>query len=174
MCIRDSYHPLTLLSLAINYSMSGDHAISYNVTNLLIHSCNVVLIFVFIKLLFKRSDFAFIVALVWALHPLHVESVARITDRKDTQYVFFLLIALINYLKDKNSSNNKFLVYVIIAFLLSLLSKGQALIFPLIIILIEWYYYKTENKKINVKTISYFLPISLLFAWLAFLSLIHI
>ena len=39
------YHPLTLLSLAINYFISGDNAISYNITNLLIHSCNVVLIF---------------------------------------------------------------------------------------------------------------------------------
>lgn len=163
------YHPLTLLTLAINYAMSGDHAVSYNVTNLLIHASNVVLIFVFIKLLFKRSDFAFIVALIWAVHPLHVESVARITDRKDTQYVFFLLVALINYLKYKSSpSNNKFLIYTAVAFILSLLSKGQALIFPIIIALIDWYYYKTENKKIDFKTIAYFIPVSLFFAWLAF------
>lgn len=162
------YHPLTLFTLAINYAMSGDHAISYNVTNLLIHSSNAVLIFVFIKLLFKRSDFAFVVALIWAVHPLHVESVARITDRKDTQYVFFLLIALINYLKYKSSLNNKFLIYTGIAFVLSLLSKGQALIFPLIIGLIELYHYKTENKKIDLKLISYFVPISLIFAFLAY------
>jgi tetratricopeptide (TPR) repeat protein len=161
------YHPLTLLTLSINYAMSGNHAISYNITNLLIHSSNVVLIFVFIKLLFKRSDFAFVVALIWAVHPLHVESVARITDRKDTQYVFFLLIALINYLKYKSTLHQKFLIYTLVAFLLSLLSKGQALIFPFIIFLIEFYNYKADNKKIDFKTISYFLPISLFFAWLA-------
>ena len=162
------YHPLTLLSLAINYAMSGNNAVSYNITNLFIHSCNVILIFVFIKQLFKRSDFAFIVALIWAVHPLHVESVARITDRKDTQYVFFLLIALINYLKYKNTANNKFLIYTGVAFLLSLLSKGQALVFPFIVGLIEWYYHKTENKKVDLKNILYFIPFSLLFAWLAF------
>ena len=161
------YHPLTLLTLSINYAMSGNHAISYNITNLLIHSSNVVLIFVFIKLLFKRSDFAFVVALVWAVHPLHVESVARITDRKDTQYVFFLLIGLINYLKYKSSLHRKFLIYTLVAFLLSLLSKGQALIFPFIIFLIEFYIYKVDHKKIDFKTISYFLPISMFFAWLA-------
>lgn len=162
------YHPLTLFTLAINYAMSGDHAISYNVTNLLIHASNAVLIFVFIKLLFKRADFAFAVALIWAVHPLHVESVARITDRKDTQYVFFLLVALINYLKYKSSFNNKFLIYTLVAFILSLLSKGQALVFPLIIGLIELYLYKTENKKINFKLISYFVPLSLVFAFLAY------
>lgn len=54
------------------------------------------------------------------------------------------------------------------AFILSLLSKGQALIFPIIIALIDWYYYKTENKKIDFKTIAYFIPVSLFFAWLAF------
>lgn len=162
------YHPLTLFTLGINYAMSGDHAISYNVTNLLIHASNAVLIFVFIKLLFKRADFAFAVALIWAVHPLHVESVARITDRKDTQYVFFLLVALINYLKYKSSLNNKFLIYTLVAFLLSLLSKGQALIFPLIIGLIELYLYKTENKKIDFKLILYFIPLSLVFAFLAY------
>lgn len=162
------YHPLTLFTLAVNYAMSGDHAISYNITNLLIHSSNAVLVFVFIKLLFKRSDFAFVVALIWAVHPLHVESVARITDRKDTQYVFFLLVALINYLKYKSSLNNKFLIYTGIAFVLSLLSKGQALVFPIIIGLIELYHYKTENKKIDFKTIFYFVPISLVFAFLAY------
>jgi tetratricopeptide (TPR) repeat protein len=162
------YHPLTLLSLAINYAMSGDNAISYNITNLLIHSSNVVLIFIFIKLLFKRSDFAFVVALVWAVHPLHVESVARITDRKDTQYVFFLLIALINYIKYKSCNNNKLLIYTMVAFLLSLLSKGQALILPLIIVLIEFYLHKIENTKIDFKTVSYFIPISIAFAFLAY------
>ena len=162
------YHPLTLFTLAMNYAMSGDHAISYNITNLLIHSSNAVLVFVFIKLLFKRSDFAFVVALIWAVHPLHVESVARITDRKDTQYVFFLLITLINYLKYKSSLNHKFLIYTGVAFILSLLSKGQALIFPLIISLIEIYNYKTENKKIDFKLISYFAPISLIFAFLTY------
>ncbi len=162
------YHPLTLLSLAINYAMSGDKAISYNITNLLIHSCNAVLIFVFIKQLVKRADFAFVVALIWAVHPIHVESVARITDRKDTQYVFFLFIALINYLKYKKSDDNKFLIYTLLAFLLSLLSKGQALIFPLIIALIEWYEYATENKKPNYKPIAAFIPLSLAFAWIAY------
>ncbi len=162
------YHPLTLLSLAINYAMSGDHAISYNITNLLIHSCNTVLIFVFIKQLFKKPEFAFAVALLWALHPLHVESVARITDRKDTQYVFFLLISLINYLKYKQTTGTKFLVYAFISFLLSLLSKGQALILPFIILLIEWYYSKTENKKPDFKIALYLLPVSILFAWMAF------
>jgi len=51
------YHPLTLLTLSVNYAMSGNHAISYNITNLLIHSSNVVLIFVFIKLLFMNTRY---------------------------------------------------------------------------------------------------------------------
>ncbi|MBI3518529.1 MAG: glycosyltransferase family 39 protein [Bacteroidetes bacterium] len=162
------YHPLTLLSLAINYAISGDHAISYNFTNLLIHSCNSVLIYIISKQLFKRQDFAFAIALIWALHPLHVESVARITDRKDTQYVFFLLVALINYLRYRQSTHTKFIVYAVVAFLLSLLSKGQALILPLIILLIEWYYAKSGDKKPNYKLALYLLPISILFGWLAY------
>lgn len=162
------YHPLTLLSLAINYAISGDQAWSYNLLNLLIHASNVVLIFIVIKQFLKKPELAFAVALLWALHPLHVESVARITDRKDTQYVFFLLLSMINYLKYRESVNRKFLLYTTIAFVLSLLSKGQALVLPAILALTEWYNYKTSNVKPDLKPALYLLPFSLLFVWITY------
>lgn len=169
LCYFDGhYHPLTLLSLAVNYAISGDQAWSYNLLNLLIHASNAVLIFSVIKKLFKKPELAFAAALLWALHPVHVESVARITDRKDTQYVFFLLLALINYMKYRESGHRKFLLYTALAFVLSLLSKGQALVLPAILGLTEWYNYKATNTKPNLKPAVYFLPFSILFVWITY------
>jgi hypothetical protein len=97
--VQGNYHPLTMLTLALNYAISGNDASLYHVVNLLLHLMNVLLVFIFIfQLSGKKPWTAFITALLFAIHPLHVESVAWVSERKDVLYSFFFLAGLIAYL----------------------------------------------------------------------------
>ena len=85
-----NYHPLTMLSLAITYSFSQLHPFSYFFTNLLIHLLNTFLVFIFLYRLSARQFWTgFIAAILFGIHPMHVESVAWASERKDVLYCCF-------------------------------------------------------------------------------------
>ena len=107
-----NYAPLTITSLMINSDIFGfESARSFIITNVLIHLLNVLLVFWFVLLLLKNKSeillsktgkplfVAFVTALLFAIHPMRVESVVWVSERKDVLYSFFLLSACINYLK---------------------------------------------------------------------------
>ena len=82
--VQGNYHPLTMLSLAFNYAMSGLKPGSYHFLNLLLHLINTVLVFKLAsRLSAKNNLIAFTTALLFGIHPMHVESVAWIAERKD-------------------------------------------------------------------------------------------
>jgi protein O-mannosyl-transferase len=161
--VAGNFHPLTMLSLAIDYSLSGGNSKWFHFVNLLLHLINFVLVFFFIYCLTgKKIWIATITALLFVLHPLHVESVAWISERKDLLYsAFFLggLLLYLQYLKDKRIST---LTGVCILFLLSLLSKPAAVIFPLVLLAIDYYYNRLGDKKTYIEKIPLFV-LSLLF-----------
>ena len=97
-----NYHPLTILSWAIDYNWWQLNGHGYHFTNLILHAFNIILIFIFIKKLLNRNDISLFVSLLFAVHPMHAESIAWISERKDLLYVFFILIALINYIDFSN------------------------------------------------------------------------
>lgn len=138
--IATNYHPLTMISLMVNHSISGMNPGSYHWTNLIIHLVNVGLSYLFFLLLLgkRHSMIAAIGALIFAIHPLHVESVAWISERKDVLFVMFYLLGLNHYIKYKKESA-KSLILVFLFFLLSLLSKPSAVTFPIVLILIDFY-----------------------------------
>ena len=93
--VQGNYHPLTMLSLAFNYAVSGESPRSYHVVNLILHLLNVLLVFLFVRRLTGYKPWmAFVTALLFAVHPLHVESVAWVSERKDVLYSFFFLAGL--------------------------------------------------------------------------------
>ncbi|HOH85066.1 MAG TPA: hypothetical protein PLI16_10680, partial [Bacteroidales bacterium] len=94
---KGNYHPLTTFFFAVEYSLVGEHALLYHINNLILHLLNVLLVFVFIRLLSKRATIAALVALLFGIHPMHVESVAWISERKDVLYTFFFMLSLIQY-----------------------------------------------------------------------------
>jgi tetratricopeptide (TPR) repeat protein/4-amino-4-deoxy-L-arabinose transferase-like glycosyltransferase len=153
------YHPLTILSFAINYFISGDSPFGYQLTNLLLNTANSVLVYVLIYKLIKEKNIAFAAAMLFALHPLHVESVARITERKDTLYSLFFLISCINYVFFIDTQNIKKYVISVLFFILALFSKGQAVTLPLTLLLISYF---LIGYKQTVGQIKYILPLLLL------------
>lgn len=137
--IQGNYHPLTMLSLACNYAISGDDAGSYHIVNLILHLINVWLVFIFVyKLTKEKIWIAFISALLFGIHPLHVESVIWVSERKDVLYSCFFLLGLISYLKYLEKKSYLQLLKVLVFFCLSLLSKPAAVVFPLVLIAIDY------------------------------------
>ena len=146
-----NYHPLTMLSLSMDYKEPLS-AKSFHLTNYFLHLINVALVFLFVFLLTRHNIIAFISTLLFALHPMHVESVAWASERKDVLYAAFFLGALCAYLKFLTNDKNKTKWYLLVSFLFicSLLSKGQAVVLPLILVLIDFF----AGRKINLKSFA--------------------
>ncbi len=159
--ITGDYHfPLTMISYAINYHFSGITPQSYYVTNIVIHLMDCCLMFFLALKLFdaiekqgyfslQNSKFkiqnykiwlAFFCTLAYAIHPMHVESVSWISDRKDVLYAFFYfagMIVYIHYLEVK-TGKYKWLFLVFVCFILSLLSKPIAGVFPFSLLALDF------------------------------------
>ena len=133
-----NYHPLTMISLNMDYKEPLDPK-PFHVTNLILHLLNTALVFLFVFLLTQKNVIAFISSMLFALHPMHVESVAWASERKDVLYTLFFFAALCTYLKYLSDEKNKQRWFLITTslFILSLLSKGQAVVLPVIFILID-------------------------------------
>jgi tetratricopeptide (TPR) repeat protein len=135
-----NYHPLTMLSLALNYRLSGLDPASYHWLNLLIHLANTALVFLFVRRLSGDRFWTTVVTSVFfGIHPTHVESVAWISERKDVLYAFFYLIALIVYLRYLDTRRAPWLILTLLAFVLSLASKPAAVVLPLTLLAIDYF-----------------------------------
>ncbi|MCU0391419.1 MAG: tetratricopeptide repeat protein [Thermoflexibacter sp.] len=135
--------PFTLLSFQIEHYLFGLNPLPYHLANLLLHLLNVVLVYFFVKKLALGSNYlALFVALLFGIHPMNVESVAWVTERKDLLYSLFALLS-INYYQslssyDKRLFNDKRYWLSLLFFAFSLLSKPQAIFLPMILLLIDY------------------------------------
>lgn len=152
--VSQNYHPLTILSLRLdnNICKSCPEGISpkpFIRGNVILHVLNSLLVLILVFLLTNRNIItSFLVAVVFGIHPMHVESVAWIADRKDVLYTFFFLAGLIFYMYFKKGGQKKYLwlTATFILFIMSCLSKATAVVFPVVLILIDfWIGYTKEN-----------------------------
>lgn len=136
-----SYHPLTTISFAIEYSIAKLDPRLYHLDNLILHLINIALVYWLIYLLTKSLPTSFIVSLLFGIHPLHVESVVWISERKDVLFSIFYLSSIISYilLIDTESKKIKHYLICLFLFLLSLLSKPAAVTLPIILLLVDYY-----------------------------------
>lgn len=160
-----NYHPLSLLSHAIDYSIGGLDPFYFHLHSIILHLLNVALVFWFIRLLTNRWEIAFITAILFGIHPMHVESVAWATERKDVLYVFHFLIGLVSYMYYVQKNRLIYYFLALLFLILSALSKGQAVVFPIALVLIDLYRRGLSWKSIFSKT-PFFLA-SLFFGLLA-------
>jgi len=157
-----NYHPLTILSLNLNDNSCRDcpDGISpkpFIIGNILLHTLNSILVFTLIYFLFGRNlILAFFVAALFAIHPMHVESVAWISARKDVLSSFFFLSGLISWYKYLNDKERKYfwLALSFILFILACLSKATAVVFPVIAILIRYLTISDEVKNSYQSTLA--------------------
>lgn len=154
-----NYHPLTILSLAMDYQKAKlDKPEVYHRTNLLLHMANTLLVFVLIYLFSNgRIEVAGFTALFFGIHPMHVESVTWIAERKDVLYTFFFLLSLITYLKFSETKKWWFYVIALLAFTLSLLSKAMAVTLPVIMLLFDFLKGRKLEARLFLEKISFFI-----------------
>ena len=133
-----NYHPLTMVSLALDYQLGGLNPLVYHLTNLLLHLVNTTLVSTLVLMLTRNRTVTVIAALLFGVHTLHVESVVWASERKDVLYAAWYLAALISYVTyvDGKRSLGRYGLTLGL-FGLSLLSKGQAVTLTVVLILID-------------------------------------
>ncbi len=145
------WHPLTWLSLMADYELYGLHAGGYHVTNLIFHILSTLLLFwLFSRMTGEIWKSAFVAAF-FALHPLHVESVAWISERKDVLSAFFWMLTLCLYVFYTEKQSIKRYLLVVFSFVLALLSKPMVVTLPVVMILLDyWPLKRFELRKDNL------------------------
>jgi len=141
------WNPLVWLSFMADYELYGLHAGGYHLTNLILHILSTLLLF----WLFHRMTGALwksaFVAAFFALHPLHVESVAWVSERKDVLSAFFWMLTLCCYVVYTEKQSIKRYLLVVFSFVLALLSKPMVVTLPIVMILLDyWPLKRFENQ----------------------------
>jgi tetratricopeptide (TPR) repeat protein len=155
--VVSNYHPLTILSLAVNYQFAELEPMSYFLTNILLHVINTGLVFFFIYQLSRGNRWvSAAVALLFAIHPMHVESVSWVSERKDVLYTLFYLLAMISYVKYVAEQKSMWLIYTTVLGAISLLCKPAAIVLPLSLLLIDYFMKRQWNTKWIVEKIPLF------------------
>jgi len=164
------YIPLTSLSFAIEDHFFGRKPFIYHLDNLLLHLAIIVFIFWLGLRLGLSMLGSGVAALLFGIHPMHVESVAWVTERKDVLYSFFYMAALLSYCRYLNftkstpSIQNKkltrFLVLTVFFGILSMLAKPMALSLPLILFLLDWFYGRKIDRSAIIEKIPLVLGIA--------------
>ena len=147
--VAGNYHPFTVLALAIEYRFFGLDPAGYHAVNLFLHLVNVVLVFRTVMQWSNKADVSLVAALLFAIHPMHVESVAWAAAQKDLLYTFFFLSSYLLYLRFTRIGKTKFLAASLLLFIGAMLSKAMAAPLPVLLILSDYF----MGRKINAKTL---------------------
>ncbi len=138
--ISNNYHPLTMLSFWINAAQSGiDNAYPFIVTNVSIHICNGILVYFLLKEILEENLWIPIfAAILFIIHPMHLESVIWVSERKDVLYSFFFLCSLIFYSRFIVFKKYSFWFLSFLFFICSCLSKAMAVSLVPCLLLIDF------------------------------------
>lgn len=134
-----NWHPLTWLSHMLDCQLFGLNPRWHHLSNLLFHIVNSLLIFIVFRKMTGNFFQSFVVSTLFALHPLHVESVVWISERKDVLSTFFWLLTLWSYyLYVKHPRIDRYLL-VFLFFILGLMSKPMLVTLPFVLFLMDYW-----------------------------------
>jgi Tfp pilus assembly protein PilF len=135
----DFWHPLTWVSLMVDYQRYELNPGGYHMTNLILHVLTTLLLFWLLNRMTDSIWRSAFVAAAFALHPLHVETVAWIAKRKDVLCAFFWMLTLCLYVLYREKQSIKRYLFVLFSFFLALLSKSMVVTLPVIMILLDYW-----------------------------------
>lgn len=149
---QSNWHPLTWISHLIDISVFGFNPSYHHLHNVLLHSLNSFLMFLILYRITGASGKSLFVAALFAVHPLRVESVAWVSERKDVLSAFLGFISLYSYIVYcQNKLKNK-LIYIVTLFMyvFSLMAKPTLVTLPCLLLLLDWWplgrWKKTESR----------------------------
>ena len=162
------YHPLTLLWLHLEYLIfpKGDPGLYgglnpfwFHLNNILIHLLNTALVFYIVYGLRNRKEWrtAAVTALLFGIHPMHVESVAWVAELKDVLYSAFFLGSVLIYIRYLKTGRIVQLALAFLLFILSDLSKAQAITLPALLLVIDYYTGRKFSWKLIIEKIPFFI-----------------
>lgn len=167
-----NYHPLTLLSLALDYQVWEFKPLGWHLSNLLIHIVSAILLFRIALKTGIESIFACMLAGLWSVLPLHAEPIAWVSSRKDVLYTLFSLGSLLLMFQavGKEKISAPYYWGSLFLFICACLSKGMAVILPFWMLILIPDIWKNVKKSTAILRISPFLIISLLTGILSILA----
>ncbi len=133
------WQPLTWISLMLDFELYGLNAGGYHLTNLILHLGAVGLLFQSLFSLTKAAGRSAFVAVLFALHPLHVESVAWIAERKDVLCGFFWMTSLYAYVRYAARPGGMAYCFLMASFCLGLMSKAMIVTLPFVFLLLDYW-----------------------------------
>jgi hypothetical protein len=148
------YYPLTLTNFWVQHRFWGLNPLPYHLVNIALHAINGILVFLVLRRL--RIPAAWLAATMWVLHPVNVESVAWITELKNTQSGFFFFAALLCFLQFEAKGQNRWYALALLCGAGAFLSKPSTVVLPLVLLLCVWWERGSWRRKDLVRTLPFF------------------
>jgi len=133
------YHPLTTLTYKLEFVLFGPEPFPFHFTSLALHLANCASAYWLLTALGARRGAAFLAALLFGVHPVHVEPAAWVSGRKELLWALFSSWTLIFYLRFVDTNSKKYFISSLALFLLAVLSKPFAVVLPLVLLLADHY-----------------------------------
>ncbi len=164
-----NWHPLTWLSHMLDCQLYGSNPPGHHLTSVLLHSANAVLLFLALRSLTGATGASLFAALLFALHPLRVESVAWIAERKDVLSGFFWCAAMwayARYARERDGGRHAIFYFGLTLFLFAcgLMSKPMVVTFPFVLLLIDFWPLRRWNRKDALRLVMEKVPFLVLSA----------
>jgi Tfp pilus assembly protein PilF len=134
-----NWHPLTWISHMLDCELYGLNPGGHHLTSVLLHMANAILLFVVLRWMTGAIWRCGLVAVLFALHPLHVESVAWAAERKDVLSTFFWMLTMVAYVHYVNRPGGKRYFLVLVTFFLGLMVKPMLVTLPFVLLLLDYW-----------------------------------
>jgi tetratricopeptide (TPR) repeat protein len=169
--VKGYYQPVTMLSLMGDYVLGGrpSNLKPFHRTSLLLHMANTALVIVLLYILFGHAWIAAGVGLLFGLHPMTVECVAWISQRKTVLSAFFALSSLILYVYFARSRSWKFYIGCLLMYILALMSKPTAIPLPVLMLLLDYWPLRRLNRQAVIEKLPLF-TLAVIFAIVIYIS----
>jgi tetratricopeptide (TPR) repeat protein len=145
-----NWHPLTWLSHQLDCQLFGLNSSAHHLVNVLFHVANTVLLFIVLSRMTGRIWPSVFVAGLFALHPLHVESVAWVAERKDVLSTLFWLLTMLAYVRYAEGPSAGRYVTALVLFILGLMCKPMLVTLPIVLLLLDYWPLNRLNSKLSI------------------------
>ena len=134
-----NWHPLTWISHGLDYKLFALNAWGHHADNVLIHALNAILLFLFLNWVTRRTGPSLLAAALFALHPINVESVAWVAERKNVLSTFFFLLVVIAYSWYARNPGWRRYLSVAVLFAATLMAKPMGVTLPFVLLLLDYW-----------------------------------
>ncbi len=167
------WHPITWLSHMLDCEIFGLNPVGHHMVNLIFHVFNSILLYLFLLKLTEMPLPSAVAAVFFSVHPLHVESVAWVSDRKDLLCAFFMLLTLISYVF--YIKRLKFRLYLLVCgfYALSILSKLASSTLPLLLVALDIWFFKRHKSRSVIYIVLEKLPLFVISGACIFITILH-